>query len=224
MVTQVIILFIVLGLLLVLGEYLKHKLRFGNEWSRKLVHILHGIGLASLAFIVPLNTVIVIEAVFLVIVTIGRYTYDHYRKVEVVKDYLGDMYKVGRLSYGEFFFPISVMLSAWIAESNWVFAAAVLVLGIADTVAALVGKAYGKSTSYTILGQKKSLIGSLAFFGVTVIILSLFFAFSGVVTSATAAWIVGISLALTIAENLGVYGSDNFLIPLTAVLALNLLA
>jgi phytol kinase len=221
MIFRVFLLFIVLGIVFAGGEYLKRKYKFSNEWSRKLVHILHGIGLASLAFIVPLHVVVIVEAAFLVLVTISRYAYDHYRKVEVVKDYLGEMYGVGRLSYGEFFFPISVMISAWISESKWVFAAAVLVLGIADTVAALVGKAYGSTNSYTVLGQKKSLVGSAAFFAVSVVIVSFFFAFSGVVVTPVLPYIFGISLILTIAENAGVYGSDNFLIPLIAVLSLN---
>lgn len=222
MVIRVLILFAVLGLMLAMGDYLKRRLGFSNEWSRKLVHILHGIGLASLAFIVPLHVVVLVEAIFLVMVTVGRYVYDHYRRVGVVKDYLGEMYKVGRLSYGEFFFPVSVMISAWVAESKWVFAAAVLVLGIADTVAALVGKTYGKSTSYTILGQKKSLVGSLAFFVVTIGIVYLFFTLSGA-ASGILPLVLGVSFVLMVAENLGVYGSDNLLIPLVAVLSLNAL-
>lgn len=222
MLIQIALLFCCLAVLLVLGEYVRHRYGFGNEVSRKLVHVLHGTGLAALAFIVPLWVVIGVEVAFLVLVGMARYLYTHYSRAFSWMRYINEMYRVGRLSYGEFFFPISTILCALLAQSKWVFAAALLVLGLADTIAALVGKTYGRSTSYTVFGQKKSALGSLAFFAVAFAVVCWFSAYSGV--TPVAAWweIVAVALLLTLVENVGVYGSDNFLIPLAAVITLNL--
>ena len=188
-----------LVLLAFIFERLITKYANDNEPLRKLVHVFHGAALAILAFIIPLPWIIGVEVFFLISMVVARYLSENFYRVPWIR-YFARVYKVGRLSYGEFFFPLSIILLVFIANTKWEFAAAVLILGIADAAAALVGKRYGKRISYKVLGQTKTLAGSLAFFVVSLLIVAGF-----------------------VAENLGVYGSDNFLIPIVAVVLLNAL-
>ncbi len=205
------------------GEYLLNRFHRTNEASRKLMHVAHGAGLAALAFWVSLDMVVSIELLFFASMCIGRYLYANDRKRVGWVHYLGKAYRVGRLSYGEFFFPIAAIITALVASSKWEFAAAILVLGLADASAALVGTRYGKTNSYKVFGQKKSLVGSLAFLVVATAIVSWFILHSGGTITGGAWGIVWLPLLLTVTENLGVYGSDNLLIPLVAVIAFNLI-
>jgi phytol kinase len=204
-----------------LGRWLIDTHGRDNEQLRKLVHVIHGVGLAALAFVVPLQFIIVIEVIFFISMIVARYLAEHFTRVPWIK-YMRRMYSVGRLSFGEFFYPISAILLVFIAESKWEFAAAILILGIADTVAALVGKRFGKGNSYLVFKQKKSLIGSLAFLVTTFVIIWGFVVLHNVDLGSTSlALIVLTSILVTTAENLGVYGSDNLLIPIVAAMLLN---
>lgn len=204
-----------------IGRWLIDRHDKDNEKLRKLVHIIHGVGLTALAFVAPLQFIVVVEIVFLLSMIVARYLAEHFTRVPWIR-YMQRMYSVGRLSFGEFFYPISVILLTFIAESKWEFAAAILILGIADTVAALVGKKFGKSTTYLVFGQKKSIVGSVAFFAVAFLIIWGFVLLHGVELESTSiALVLLTSVLVTTAENLGVYGSDNLLIPIVAVILLN---
>ena len=192
-----------------------------NESMRKFIHVLHGLIIAGLTLFTPLSVVIVVEVFFLISMFVARYLYQHFYRLPWVK-YLGRVYKVGRVSYGDFFFPISVIACVFIANSKWELAIAVLILGLADAVAALVGKRLGRSNSYKIFGQKKSIVGSTAFFFMSIAIMAVFVWVSPVsVLQMDLLAVIGVCLLATATENLGVYGSDNLLIPLVVVLALN---
>ena len=88
--------------------------------------------------------------------------------------------------------------------------AALLVLSVSDTVAALIGIPFGRHSFL-----KKSLEGSVAFFLVTVAILWIFFAGQPVLILLTA-------LLVTLAEAYPPGLDDNFLIPLLTGLLLSL--
>lgn len=221
MILQLLMLTVILVATALVGRWLIDSRGKDNEQLRKLVHVLHGVGLSALAFVVPLQFIFGVEVVFLLSMMIARYLAEHFTKVPWIK-YMNRMYSVGRLSFGEFFFPISAMLLVFIAQSKWEFAAAILILGIADAIAALVGKQYGKDNSYLVFGQKKSIAGSVAFLCVTLLIIMLFSVLHGAALGGIGIGMVILSSVLiTIAENLGVYGSDNLLIPVVAVLLLN---
>src|SRR5690349_17707638 len=79
-----------------------------NEPLRKLVHVFHAITLALLAFIIPLELLVGVELFFLGSVVVARYLSENYSKAPWIK-YFARVYKVGRISYGEFFYPVSVI-------------------------------------------------------------------------------------------------------------------
>ncbi len=218
---QLAVLAVVIGLLTLVGQQFADKYSKDNESFRKLFHVMHALALAGLAFVVPLSWIMVLEVLFFGSMIVTRYLVENKNNVLKWVGYMSRAYKVGRISYGEFFYPASVILIVLLAESKWEFAAAVLILGLADTAAAFVGKKYGKRTAYTILGQKKSLIGSLAFFVVTMVILAWFTLAAPQVAPVGVLALAMAGVLITVTENVGVYGSDNLLIPVAAVLLLN---
>lgn len=222
MIMQIVMLVAVLLPAFLALQWLNDKYRQNNEAFRKIVHIFHGITLASLAFIVPLKFLIGVEAFFLVSIVIARYLHEHFSKIPWIR-YMGRLYKVDRISYGEYFFPISAIFLVILANSKWEFTAAILILGLADAAAALVGKKYGKKTSYTVLGQKKSLVGSMAFYIVALGVVFTFTRLAEPAVSVSTLTVLWVTLVITFSENIGVYGTDNLLIPLTAVYLLNAL-
>ena len=221
MILKIFAVLIIIGVVLLVGQLLINRFSRDNEQLRKLVHVLHGSGLAALALIAPLDIVVAIEIFVLVSMLIARFLFSHFKNIAWIR-YCGKVYNVGRVSYGEFFFPISAIILVFIAESKWEFAAAILILGIADAIAALIGKRFGKSNSYLVFGQNKSLAGSAAFFAATLLIVWGFATFhTGTANEVGLGLILLISILVTTAENLGVYGSDNLLIPVVAVFLLN---
>lgn len=223
MLERLIILAVVITVLSFVGQQLADKRSNDNESFRKLFHIMHGVTLAGLAFVVPLNWLIGLEVLFFVSMIITRYLVTHHNHFFTIIGYFSRAYKVGRISYGEFFYPISIILLVVLARTKWEFAAAVLILGLADAIAAIVGKKYGARTTYLVLGQKKSLVGSLAFLGVTIIVLIGFTALAPHIDAVSFWFILPIALLITLTENVGVYGTDNLLIPIAAIVLLNAL-
>lgn len=222
MVIKVLLWVIAVFTVIIVVESILNRMKRDNEATRKLLHIMHAIGLAGLAFLVPLEWLAVFELLFLITMIISRYLHVHYDNQWRWVHYIGKTYRVGRQSYGEILMPISLIVVALVANSEWEFAATVLIMGLADAAAALVGKKWGESTSYTVFGQKKSILGSLAFFIVAVAVLVGYSVldpnYPGDVLP-----LIAIAAFLTGIENIGVYGSDNLLLPIAAISMLNLL-
>jgi phytol kinase len=224
MIMRIVLLVAVLLPTLLVLQWLNDKYKKDNEAFRKIIHVFHGVTLAALAFIVPLYLLIIVEAFLLSCMAIGRYLYldGYFGKMRWVQ-YVARLYEVGRISYGEYLYPISAILLILLTDDKWVFAASILTLGLADAAAALVGKKYGKRTTYTILGQKKSLVGSTAFY---IVALGVVFAFAKLAEPAMSVsvfTVLWVTLVITFSENIGVYGTDNLLIPLTTAYLLSAL-
>jgi dolichol kinase len=113
-------------------------------------------------------------------------------------------------SYGEVMFPLGVTVSAILAHNLAFFIVSIAIVGLADTAAYVIGK----SIKSRELIFTKTIAGSVAFFIVAFIIL-LF------VVSPLKAGAIG--AVATIAEMIGIQGTDNILIPFAVVGCLNLL-
>jgi phytol kinase len=85
-------------------------------------------------------------------------------------------------------------------------------MSLADGLAAVIGIRFGRKTLYKLFGAQKSIVGTITFFLVSTVILVIY---SHVAPGASiAAWIIPISLAATIIENIAPKGLDNLLVPL----------
>lgn len=201
----------VLGVILVgLTYILKSKHIVGNETARKMVHFAHALTVAGWPVFVGYWFVIIAEILFLAVV-LAAHEYKLFHSLR----------KINRKTWGEFFFPLGVIVLAVIAPATWVFAFALILLGLADGTAAIIGKRATKY-HYSMFGHKKTLAGSASFYLVALLVSVIAVcAVSGqLLPSQVWAAIVTIPLLTTFIENVSPYGSDNFTVPLAVYLGL----
>jgi phytol kinase len=210
----------VLGAAVILLLVLSVSKRAGisPEVLRKLAHI--GTGLLALSFpwvfssVLPVFVVCGLALLLLAMVS----------AIPKARAKLGSsLYCVGRDSHGEFYFPVAVaVLFALARGDKLLYLIPLLVLTLADAVAAILGTAYGR-VPYQGIGGSKSVEGSVAFFTVA------FFAvhvplllFSSLGREQTLLVAVDIALVVTLLEAVSWRGLDNLIIPLGVLLLLHI--
>lgn len=196
-------------ILLLIGEQLR-KRRYHPEITRKFVHISVAAFAATWPFYMSFTHIEMISIVLFFGVLISR-RYDYFHAVR----------DVGRRGWGELFFAMSIGFTALLASGtsgDWVFAAAMLSLGVADGLAAVVGTLFGEKHKYKVLGATKTRAGTIAFY-VSMFMIVLFCA---VLRGPHVGWttLVWLPVLVTIAENVGVDGLDNLFIPILVAISL----
>ncbi len=138
---------------------------------------------------------------------------------------LQSLHKVERTSRGSEYYSIAIfMVFLLTADDLWIYFSSVLILGVADAFAALIGIRYGK-IRYTVQNGQKSLEGSLAFFviaGAAVLVTAPFFAdlpWPNLLQIAFAT-----AVLLTCFEAISLDGADNLFVPVAAAVILEKLA
>jgi phytol kinase len=205
------------GMLLVLRFYRKWAAP-DAEWIRKLAHI--GTGLLSIAlpwiFSATLPIFIICGVSIALLLTM--------RYAPLVKKQLsGVLHDVSRQSWGELYFPLSVAALAQVAHGDkLLYAVPLLVLTLADTVAALTGAEYGKH-GYAATGATKSVEGSIAFFCAAFFSVNVaLVVFTEVGRIETLLISLDIALIVMLLEAIAWRGLDNIFIPLGVFILLKL--
>ena len=200
---------VVFGLLLV-GEALYRRQETTNEFSRKFVHITVGSFVAFWPFFLRWREILALSLVFLLAVGLSKYL-----------NLFNAIHSVQRPTWGEVCFALAVGIVTVLTRDKWIYMAALLQMSLADGLAALVGRKYGKRTRYKILNHTKSVVGTLTFFLVSVAILALYEHYSGVHVGVYL--IILLAAGASLIENLGVHGLDNLFVPLyvAALLAIH---
>lgn len=186
---------------------LRQRCRDHAEWFRKVLHIGSGLLACSFPFLFQsVWPVLVLGFLSLILVT-GLRGFDKKGIGMVLK---GET----RTSYGDLYFPISVMILWLLSRHNLVlYFIPILVLTFSDTVAALVGIYYGK-VRYKTLEGFKSTEGSIAFFLVAFLLTHIFLLLMAPVSKVSSLLIgVLIGLLLMMIESVAWRGLDNLLIP-----------
>ncbi len=193
--------------ILIFAEYLSRYKGVHSELTRKIVHVLVGIFVASWPFFLGWGQIQLLSLAFFAVVL-----------VSIKLNIFGSIHAVARNKMGEVLFAVVIGLLSLISTDPWIFAAAMLHLSLADGLAAVVGLAYGENNSYRIMGRTKSLAGSLAFFFSSLAIMFWYVSFGGADPSAVG--LLWLPVVATIAENLSGEGTDNLVIPLLVALVL----
>ena len=133
--------------------------RFHPEILRKGIHVGMGLVVLPLPWVFDQAWPMIILAVIACGVMVSM------RSIRWLRRGVGTvMDGVGRESLGEIYFPVAVTLLFILSKGNWLlYVVPILMLTLADAVAALVGLRYGQLRYQTSDGIK-SLEGSLAFF------------------------------------------------------------
>jgi len=188
------------------------------EWVRKLAHIGTGFMSICLPWIfssrVPIFIICGSSIIFLLAI---RYLPFAKRRFSGVLD------GVDRQSWGEICFPISVALLYQFAHgSKLLYAVPLVVLTLADTVAALTGTEYGKH-GYAATGATKSMEGSIAFFTAAFFSVNVaLVVFSDAGRIETLLISLDIAIIVMLLEAIAWRGLDNIFIPLGVFILLRL--
>ncbi len=202
---------VIVLLLLILNELILKNTNKITEFNRKFVHISVGSFVAFWPFLISWQSIRLISLAFVAVVLISR-------KWNIFKG----IHTVVRPTMGEVLFAVAVGGLTFITNNQWIYLIAVLQMSLADGLAAMIGTSLGKTNSYKVFGQIKSIIGSLGFFISSFVLLIIY----GLLSAAKLPFylIINFSLFLTLIENVGVYGLDNLLVPLLTVLFLKTVA
>jgi phytol kinase len=202
---KIIIVAAVYGLVFLMLELLALKARPSAEASRKLAHLIAGVGAAALPLFLSFFEVAVVAVLFL----IGM-------AVSMRHQLFSTIHAVERKTHGELYFPIGILLCSLIFPSNLLFMYGVLAIGVSDALASLVGQLYGRK-KFRLFAARKTYAGSWAFFISTIVIGALLLlAFTPAPVWAIAAVSVVAAAILTLVEAASSHGLDNLFVPLVA--------
>lgn len=196
--------------LLVTDEILWRLKRVSDEMARKIVHVSVAVFVAFWPLYMSYNQIKLIAIAFVLVILISRYLHI-FRGILHVK----------RKTYGDLFFPLSILTLAIIGPAGLVFTIALLHIGLSDGIAALVGKRLGKSNQYKIFGQIKSIAGTLTFIIISLTILLTFKLLkAGEIPSLTWLNVLILPPVLAFVENVSAYGADDLTIPMILLVGL----
>lgn len=196
--------------IVVTAELLWRQKVIRTEQSRKLVHIGVGVFASTWGFFLTQNQIILLAGLLFVVVLFSR-----------IFNIFGSIHKVSRRTLGELFFPLGIALTALLAGSSWVFMAAMLHVGVADGLAALMGVNYVDKHGYKVFGQQKTVVGSVVFAIASLAIVVMTMLASPELT-ANVVVLLAVPLLSTFAENVALFGSDDVVVPVVVALVMNL--
>ncbi len=195
-----LILTILTVFLILLGSELWWRKRITHsEFSRKSVHIAVGSFVAFWPFFLSWNQIRLLSVGFLVVVGLSKY----FRVFRAI-------HSVQRPTFGELYFALAVGLVTYVTHDKWIYMASLLQMSLADGFAAVMGVRFGKQ-SYLMFSHRKTLVGSLTFFVVSLVILIAYAQLASVHLNPL--FIVAAAALAAVIENFGVAGLDNLLVP-----------
>lgn len=195
------------SLLFVAVEFWSRRSNPDVELTRKSVHI--GAGVIAIGFpwlFQSHYTVLLLALLFVGVLLVTRRVGG-----------LGSVQGVERLTIGEILYPLSIYITLFLsglAGEVVLYLIPLLILALADAVAGLVGRKYGRRI-YTMWGDQKSAEGSGAFFAIAFLVTVaglLVFERQGTVDALATALVV--AAITTFLEAVSPKGTDNLTIPL----------
>lgn len=212
---QAFLVVLFLAAILVASEILWKRIKVHPELARKFVHITCGTFISFLPFWVSYRWIVVLSIGFILVNLINHKT-NVFHAIKSVR----------RKSWGDVLFGVGVFVLALLEPAPWLFTTSMLMVSLADGLAAVFGVTYGEKygKKYYLLSQPKTLIGSIVFLTIALFILLIGMLSSRYFAEPLVLWpmLVMLPLLLVCVENLAVYGLDNVALPLVTVGILSL--
>lgn len=207
-----IIALLLIGGLLFAEESLGRLKILKGEYHRKLTHVGVGILAASWPWYLSWNQIKVLGILSLIFALFNRFT--------KIFSFTGH---VRRTTYGDIFFSIAIVATAWLTHVKLYYTLIMLIVGVSDTAAALIGEQAGKRWRYRIFGQTKTVYGTMAFWFCSLLIfgVGLLWARDLMPLRNYVGLIICLPPILAATENISPFGSDNLTVPLVAVAILH---
>ncbi|MCW1908371.1 MAG: hypothetical protein KIH63_003445 [Candidatus Saccharibacteria bacterium] len=208
----VLISIILIATVAVVANILAKSGKLSAELARKLVHMTLGMSIFVTSIFSNKTWTAALLSISLGAVVIARES-----------GLFSSFRKVGRRSNGDLYYLIGVLGALILASSQAAFGIAVLILTFADAAAAIVGKAAGKH-QFHVIGETKSIEGSLTFLLVAAVIIATYVVFGPSSTRSDYILLAVLPLVLMIFELASPKGLDNLSLPIAATLLVNLLS
>ncbi|MBN1480976.1 DUF92 domain-containing protein [candidate division KSB1 bacterium] len=207
------ILFAILLLVIVtLSELIRRLFKWSPEATRKLVHIVVGIVVATTPFVLHSMWPMVFLGVLFTAIDF----------IAVRRGLFPGMHGTARHTYGTVFYPISFVIltvTLW-NHHKLILVTSMLIMAISDAMAAIVGERAQKPLFLHFGPEKKSVQGSVAMFLTTFFIVMLTCQVAVILGYYDLSlwrifWIAGvIGIIATASEVISAQGSDNLTVPL----------
>jgi dolichol kinase len=199
--------------LLAAAEATTRRWTIDPEHSRKLVHACSGVAGAALPIVMSFRAIIVLTTLFVPFMLVSR-------RVGLFPAVHG----VERATFGEVYFPLGVLLVAFVFPDRLLYAFGVLVMGLSDAAASTAGQRWGRR-GYRVRAATKTYVGSGAFLATTFLLALVALAVGDDWFALTAVAVaLAVAAALTLVEGASAGGVDNVVLPVAgaALLALAL--
>lgn len=198
------------SIVIFLSEFFFKHYKLKSNIIRKLVHILVGVAASFTPFFFNSN----LPQIFIAL------TFISINYLAINNNFLISIHSIERKSYGTTFFSVSfLILSVFFWEYKSFFLLSFMMLSLSDPLASMVGENCKNPKIFYVLGDRKSIEGSITFFVVSIIIL--FIGSSILLTLSLPSKIffsIFIAIGATIAEISSSKGSDNISIPIVSIL------
>jgi phytol kinase len=210
--TGILITILIFAVILLVEEWAYKKKVLRDEYQRKFVHMTYGTFMAFWPWLMTWHQIQLFAAVGVAAALI-------YKRAKV----FSGLDNIRSNGYGHFTHPLSVLIAATMTSNDVFFCISILIMAIADGMAAIIGQRYGKRWQYKVLGHTKTVIGSMAFWLVSLFILGigLLFANDQFNFENYVGLLIFAPPLLTAIENLGILGLDNLFIPPAVILMLS---
>ncbi len=194
-------------------ENMQRRRLLDGELTRKFTHIVGGFLAAGLPALLTRW-----QIVGLMLVMAFAMLYSKRRRL------LRSVHEVLRTTHGEVLFPLGIALLAIVEPEAWRFSYGVLIMGVSDALASIVGFRYGRR-KYNVVGTHwKTYVGSTTFFACSALIGVAAISIGGELPLSESLWPAIVSAGiLTLIEAGSSYGLDNLLLPTAAAISLHLL-
>ena len=210
--------FVAIFILIGIAEFLRSRLKWGPEASRKMVHVIVGlmVTLCPLIFTSNLQPM-TLASIFIVV-----------NALTLKSNAFKSMHATERTTFGTVYFPLAfLVLSAFFWEKPITLMLSMVVMALSDTLASIVGEHEKHPLKFRLWDDEKSFQGSAAMFLSATMIIYVgtdFFAwafgaafFLPLEILIVCAAFTG--LAATLAEATSSKGSDNLSVPLVTAIA-----
>src|SRR6266508_3522662 len=141
--------------LLALSERAARRWTLLPETGRKVAHVASGMLAATFPFFLPFPAIVGLAAAFVPFMIVSR----RLKLFPVLQ-------MAERATLGEVYFPLGVLLVAALVPHKAEYVFGVLVMGLGDAFASLIGQRFGRR-SYDVLSAHKTYVGSAALFVTT---------------------------------------------------------
>ncbi|MCY1720859.1 phosphatidate cytidylyltransferase [Prolixibacteraceae bacterium Z1-6] len=216
-ITLSIVYFIAIILLLAFNELNYRRLKVKGEITRKFAHFTATVAVVPFPYIFSSHWyVLILASIFFIALFV----------TQRIKQ-LNSIHDIERKSIGSYLLPMSIyitFLMSNLLDNKFIYILPMLVLGISDPMAAIVGMGMKKNNHQIKLfgiSTGKSIFGSGAFFITTIVICLIALYFHRGVFDLKTFWLaLVVSIVGSLAEMISWRGSDNLTIPVSIAFTL----